>query len=290
MNARPARIAAPGAPARAARRRRLIGRTVETALLLLTLVIIVFPIGWIILTAFKWPRDVYDLKLFFEPTLNNFVIAFQPPWNLGGKLLNSVIVAAVTVVIASPIATLAAYSFSRFDFLMKRGLFLLILATQFIPAVVIILPFYLMFRDFGLLDSRIALIAINLAIVTPFAVWMIKGYMDAIPPDSEEAAMVDGATRLRVIFDIVVPTVLPGVITAAVFCFILTWNEFIFALILTRENAVTLPVGLISFRTERGDWWELIAASGIIITVPMFALALIIQRHFVKGLTMGAIR
>jgi multiple sugar transport system permease protein len=147
-----------------------------------------------------------------------------------------------------------------------------------------------MFRDFGLLDSRFALIVINLAIVTPFAVWMIKGYMDAIPTDSEEAAMVDGASRVRVIFDIVVPMVLPGVITAAVFCFILTWNEFIFALILTRENAVTLPVGLISFRTERGDWWELIAASGIIITVPMFILALIIQRHFVKGMTMGAIR
>jgi multiple sugar transport system permease protein len=276
--------------ARRARARRRIARLVETALLLATLAVIAFPIGWMILAAFKWPREVYELRLFFEPTLQNFVIAFNPPWNLGPKLFNSVIVASVTVLLAVPIATLAAYSFSRFDFLMKRGLFLLILATQFIPAVVIILPFYLMFRDFNLLDSRLALIVINLAIVTPFAVWMIKGYMDAIPTDSEEAAMVDGASRVRVIFDIVVPMALPGVITAAVFCFILTWNEFIFALILTRENAVTLPVGLISFRTERGDWWELIAASGIIITVPMFILALIIQRHFVKGMTMGAIR
>jgi multiple sugar transport system permease protein len=270
--------------------RRRLARTVESAVLVLTLVIIVFPIAWIITTAFKLPRDVYDLSIVFPPTVNNFAIAFAAPWNLGHKLLNSVIVSGVTVAIAVPIATLAAYSFSRFDFFMKRGLFLMVLATQFIPAVVIILPFFLMFRDIALLDSRTGLVIVNLAIVTPFAVWMIKGYLDAIPAESEEAALVDGAGRLRVILDIVVPMALPGMITAAVFCFILTWNEFIFALILTRENAVTLPVGLISFRTERGDWWELIAASGIIITVPMFLLAMVIQRHFVKGMTMGAVR
>jgi len=270
--------------------RRRIARAVETTVLGVTLAVIVFPIAWIVTTAFKTPRDVYDLAIVFPPTIQNFIIAFNPPWNLGGKLLNSIVISTVTVAIGVPIATLAAYSFSRFEFLMKRSLFLLVLATQFIPAVVIILPFFLMFRDVALMDTRTGLVIVNLAIVTPFAVWMIKGYLDAIPNESEEAALVDGASRLRVIFDIVVPMALPGMITAAVFCFILTWNEFIFALILTRENAVTLPVGLISFRTERGDWWELIAASGIIITVPMFLLALVIQRHFVKGMTMGAVR
>jgi multiple sugar transport system permease protein len=270
--------------------RRRLARIAETIVLLVTLAVIVFPIAWIITTAFKTPRDVYDLSLVFPPTIDNFIIAFAPPWNLGSKLVNSIVIATATVVIGIPIATLAAYSFSRFAFLMKRSLFLLVLATQFIPAVVIILPFFLMFRDVGLMDTRTGLVIVNLAIVTPFAVWMIKGYLDAIPGESEEAALVDGAGRLRVILDIVVPMALPGMITAAVFCFILTWNEFIFALILTRENAVTLPVGLISFRTERGDWWELIAASGIIITIPMFLLAMVIQRHFVKGMTMGAVR
>lgn len=270
--------------------RRRLAAIAETVVLLFTLAIIVFPIAWIITTAFKLPRDVYDLSIVFPPTLQNFVIAFDAPWNLGSKLVNSIIISTVTVGIAVPIAMLAAYSFSRFEFLMKRSLFLLVLATQFIPAVVIILPFFLMFRDLALMDTRTGLVIVNLAIVTPFAVWMIKGYLDAIPTESEEAALVDGASRVRVIFDIVVPMALPGVITAAVFCFILTWNEFIFALILTRENAVTLPVGLLSFRTERGDWWELIAASGIIITIPMFMLAMVIQRHFVKGMTMGAVR
>jgi multiple sugar transport system permease protein len=141
-----------------------------------------------------------------------------------------------------------------------------------------------------LLDTILALIVVNLAIVTPFAVWMIKGFVDAVPPESEEAALVDGATRLRVIVDIVVPTVWPGVLVAAAFCFILTWNEFLFALILSRDDAVTLPIGIVRFRTERGDLWELIAAAGILITAPMFLLAASIQRHFVRGMTGGAVK
>jgi multiple sugar transport system permease protein len=257
--------------------------------LLLALGIIVLPIAWMVLTAFKQPRDVYDLKLFFTPTLENFRLIFEPPWNIGQKLLNSLLVSLTTVAVATPAAMAAAYSFSRFDLLMKRGLFVL-LATQFIPAVVVVLPFYLLFRDLGLIDTRIALVLVNLSIVTPFATWMIKGFIDGIPIDSEEAAMVDGATRLRAMIDVVVPMILPGVIVAAVFAFILTWNEFLFALILTREDAVTLPIGIVKFRLERGDLWELMAAAGIIITIPTVFLALVIQRHFVRGLTGGAVR
>ena len=152
------------------------------------------------------------------------------------------------------------------------------------------LPFYLLFRDLGLLDTHLALVVVNLAIVTPFAVWMLKGFLDAVPTESEEAALVDGATRLRVIIDIVVPMVWPGVLVTAVFCFILTWNEFLFALILTRDDAVTLPVGITRFRTERGDLWELIAAAGILVSIPMFFLASVIQRHFVRGMTGGAVK
>jgi multiple sugar transport system permease protein len=165
-----------------------------------------------------------------------------------------------------------------------------ILLTQFIPAVVIVLPFYIMFRRFGLLDSYLALIIVDLAIVLPYAVWTIKGFIDAIPLETEEAALVDGATRLQLLWDIVVPMARPGILTAAIFCFILTWNEFLFALILTRTKVVPLSVGIIGFRMERGDLWELIAATGIIITLPMFFFALAIQRHFTKGMNLGAVR
>ena len=265
-------------------------RAVRAALLLTVLFLILFPIAWMALTAFKRPVDLLGLSLFFTPTLDNFRTIFSHPWNIGRTLWNSTVVAALTVLIAIPAATLAAYSFSRFEMRFKTGLFFLILATQFVPAVVVVLPFYLLFRDLGLLDTHWALVIVNLAIVTPFAVWMLKGFLDAVPAESEEAALVDGATRLRVIIDIVVPMVWPGVVVTTVFCFVLTWNEFLFALILTRDDAVTLPVGITRFRTERGGLWELIAAAGILISIPMFFLSSIIQRHFVTGMTGGAVK
>jgi multiple sugar transport system permease protein len=262
----------------------------QAALLLGVFGIIIFPIFWIAVTAFKLPRDVYEVSLIFPPTIDNFFAIFGPPWNLGWRLMNSLVVALVTVAIAIPLAALAAYGFSRFAYAWKRGLFFLILATQFIPAVVIVLPFYLMFRDLGLLDSRMALIIVNLAIVTPFAVWMLKGFFDAVPIECDEAALIDGASHLRILWSVVAPMALPGIIVAAVFSFILAWNEFIFALILTRSNAVTLQIGIINFRTERGDIWELMAASGFIITIPAFIATLAIQKHFAGGLNSGAVK
>jgi multiple sugar transport system permease protein len=273
-----------------ARRGRRVWRVVEVALLLLVLWLVLFPLFWMALTAFKQPRDLFGLTLFFTPTLDNFAAVFAPPWNIGRLALNSVVIASLTVAIAVPVSTLAAYAFSRFEMPGRSAMFFVILATQFVPAIVVVLPFYLLFRDLGLLDTVWALVVVNVAVVTPFAVWMIKGYIDAVPPESEEAAMVDGASRLRVLADVVVPMIWPGVLVASVFCFILTWNEFLFALILTRDDAVTLPVGIIKFRTERGDLWELVAAAGILITIPMFVLAALIQRHLVRGMTGGAVK
>ncbi len=250
------------------------------------------PIFWIALTAFKLPREVFTLDhaLVFTPTLDNFRILFQHPWNLDSKLINSAIVAVSTVAIAVPLALMAAYSFSRFDFPFKKSLFLLVIVSQFIPGAVVVLPFFLMFKEIGLLDTRTALVLVNLSIVMPYAIWMIKGFIDAVPLEIEESAKVDGASPLRVIGEIVVPAALPGVITAAVFSFTLTWNEFLFALILTKQHALTLPLGLIGFRTERGDLWELMAATGILITIPMFLISLAVQKQFVQSLTAGSVR
>lgn len=267
-----------------------LGTAFRSAALLVFLGVILFPIAWMALTAFKQPRDLFSFSLVFTPTFENFLTVFQPPWNLGRRMLNSVIVAVATVAIAIPVSVLAAYAFSRFDFMFKRGLFFLILATQFIPAVVVILPFYLMFRDLGLLDTRTGLVIVNLAIVTPFAVWMLKGFFDAVPVECDEAALIDGASRLDIVRLVIVPMAWPGIIVSSVFCFILTWNEFIFALILGRENASTLQVGLIGFRTERGDVWELMSAAGVFIVIPAFAAAIAIQKHFVAGLTGGAVK
>ena len=270
-------------------RKRLVNAVQVTLILLATFVMLV-PILWIFMAAFKNHIDVYQLKLFFTPTFENFVSVFEAPYDLGDKLVNSTIVAFVTVVFAIPIATMAAYSFSRFRLRGETVMLVTILATQFVPAVVIILPFFVMFRDIGLLDTRLGLILVNLAIVMPFAIWMIKGFIDGIPLDTEEAAMVDGSSRLQVIRNIVLPMAAPGLLTAGIFCFIIAWNEFLFALILTNKDAVTLPIGLALFKAEEGDLWNLLSAAGIIIMVPMFVMATIIRKYFVQGMTMGAVR
>jgi len=254
--------------------------------------IILLPITWLFLTAFKLPRDVYSLETAFNftPTLENLQTIFEHPWNLGNKILNSFAVAGGTVLIAIPMATMAAYAFSRFEFRFKKTIFLLVIASQFIPAAVIVLPYFLMFKQLDMLDTRSALILINMSIVLPYAVWMMKGFIDAVPLEIEESAMVDGAHRVRVIWEIVVPAALPGIITAAVFSFTLTWNEFLFALIIGKQDALTLPIGLIGFRTERGDLWELMAAGGILITAPMFLISLLVQKQFIQSLTSGSVR
>ena len=261
----------------------------QQLLVFVVIAAIILPIFWIVLTAFKQPRDVYSLTnaLWFTPTLENLQTVFQHPWNLGSKLLNSLIVASSTVLIAMPLALCAAYAFSRFEFAFKQTLFFAIIASQFIPAAVVVLPYFLMFKEFGWLDTRSGLVLVNLSIVLPYAVWMIKGFIDAVPLEMEESAMVDGASRLRVLWEMVVPAALPGVITAAVFCFTLAWNEFLFALILTKQDALTLPIGLISFRAERGDMWELMATSGMIITLPMVLISLAVHKQFIGSLTAG---
>ena len=274
----------------ATRRRKLTLQVLENGVLLLVAIVILFPIVWMVLTSFKPPIDVYKYTIYFNPTLDNFREVFGSRWQVGLKVANSLVVAVGTVVIAIPIALCAAYAFSRLQFRFKRAMFQWILLTQFIPAVVIVLPFYIMFRNFGMLDTYLALIIVDLAIVLPYAVWTIKGFIDAIPQETEEAALVDGATRLQLLWDVVVPMARPGILTAAIFCFILTWNEFLFALILTRTKVVPLSVGIMGFRMERGDLWELIAATGIIITLPMLFFALAIQRHFTKGMNLGAVR
>jgi multiple sugar transport system permease protein len=253
-------------------------------------VFIFLPVVWLTLTAFKYARDAYSTRLLFTPTLENFQAIFAPPNSFGPLTINSALVSAATVAIAIPIAAMAAYAFSRFQFRGKNALLVAVLSVQFIPPVVIVLPFFTVFRDLGLLDTRTALVILNLSFVTPFAIWMIKGFIDSLPGEIEEAAMVDGCNRLQLLRYVSVPLIMPGVITSTVFCFIQSWNEFLFALVLTRREAVTLTVGLMGLNAERGIIWEQMAAAGLIIMVPIFVLSLTIRKHFIQGITLGAVK
>ena len=265
-------------------------RLIQVAAILAITIAWLAPVVWIAATAFKAPRDVMSASLLFDPTLENFVTALGPPYFIGQRLLNSLIVTIGTLVLSIPVATAAAYAFSRFRLPGGSIWPLGLLAPQFVPGVMVIIPLFVVFRSANLLDTPLALIITNMSLVIPYAIWMIKGFIDALPQDMEEAAQIDGATRLRAIWDVVVPVAIPGIVTAAIFTFVVSWNEFFYALILTRDQAVTLPVSLMSARTDRGDAWEIMAVIGLAIMVPLILVSGLIQKHFTKGLMSGAVR
>ena len=280
----PSRTASP------ARRARARGQAIATTAIVVITVLWILPVAWIIATAFKPRVDVYSLAVLFKPTLDNVIASFQTPYLLGSRLLNSVLVTAGTLAIAIPVSTAAAYAFSRFRYPGGQAAPLVLLATQFLPPVIIVIPLFVVFRNLGLLDTRLALIIANLSFVVPYATWMIKGFFDALPPDMEEAAQIDGATRLQALWSVVVPVAIPGIATAAIFSFVVSWNEFFYALVLSRDHAVTLPVALMGARTEQGDAWDIMASMGLFIIAPMLLLSRFVQRYFAAGLTAGAVR
>lgn len=281
---------APTKAARRTKRNRRIGSISKVLAILFITSLWLLPVLWISATAFKSPADVVSLDIWFTPTLENFSKALGPNYQLGNRIWNSIIVTGGTLIVAIPASTAAAYAFSRFRFpggaIWPIGL----LATQFVPAVMIIIPLFIFFRSVGLLDTPWALILVNMSVVVPYAIWMIKGFIDALPMDMEEAAMIDGASRFRALIDVVVPVAMPGIITATIFCFVVTWNEFFYALILTSSDSVTLPVSLMSARTDKGDEWEIMAVIGLTIMVPMMLISRLVQRHFLKGLVAGAVK
>ena len=210
------------------------------------------------------------------------------------SVVNSVVVSGATILIAIPLATIAAYAFSRYLFLGNRALLIWILTTQFIPAIVVAIPFFTLFRsieifDRPLLGTQLGLIIVNMSIVLPYAIWMIKGFVDALPGEIEEAAYVDGCNDFQVLFFISLPLIRPGILVASVFAFIMSWNEFLFALIIGREMR-TMQVALMTTSGARGIMWEQMAAAGLVVMLPIFFLAMFIRKNVVYGLTMGAVK
>ncbi|WP_252502022.1 carbohydrate ABC transporter permease [Sporosarcina sp. Marseille-Q4943] len=262
----------------------------EFLLVLLVVTFLFLPILWIFITAFKTEAATYTTSLFFQATLDNFKTVLGSGFNLGKYYMNSTVVVFVTLLITIPVSILASYSLSRFQMKGKQTFMFAILATQFIPLIVNVIPFYLMFREWGLLDTTIALIIVNLGHTIPYAVWLTKGFIDRIPVDIEEAAAIDGASRFQILWRILLPLAMPGIITATVFCFVITWNEFMFALVLTQQEAVTLPVALSFFIGEKGVMWNQMAAAGIIFVLPTVIFMLLVRKQFILGMTSGGVK
>ena len=290
--ARPARSSPRSGP------RGRVRKTVEVALLAVLAVAMLFPVLWMLETSVKENRDVYAVpaKLVgFDLTLAHYRDVFVGPSggasDLSVALLNSVVVAGASTILATVLGVPAAWAYSRFTLRAKKDQLFFILSTRFMPPVVVVIPIFLMYRTLGLIDSQLGLILIYTAFNVPFTIWMMKGFVDQVPSEYEDAAMLDGHTRFQAFRRITLPLLLPGIAATAVFALIFSWNEFVYAIFLTSSREVrTAPpaiAGLIGGTTVD---WGLVAASACVFAVPVLVFAYLVRKHLVAGVTLGAVR
>ena len=270
------------------------------AIIVLFLTASLFPIAWLIITSFKPADDVMvsPPRFIFTPTLDNYIYALQKA-NFLHFIQNTILVAVVSTVIVIVLSSLASYSFARYNPGGGNILFF-ILTTKMFPAIAVVLPYFLIFRDIGNtdigkflgigLDKPGALIVSYTMFNLPFAIWLMVSFFQDIPRELEDSSRLDGYNRLQVLWRVVLPLAAPGIAVTAIFCLIFSWNEFLFAYILTRDVARTITVGVESFFTLRGILWGPVAAAATISVAPMLVFVLILQRYMVRGLTFGAVR
>lgn len=253
------------------------------------------PVYWMLTISLKSDVDQFATPppwFAFTPTLDHYYEAFVAR-GFGQYLLTSAIVSAASTLCALVIGTLAAYALARFElpWRLNRHLSLWILSTRMFPAIVTAVPLFLMMRDLRLLNTRASLIIVYTAFNLPFVVWMMRGFFADLPRDLEEAALVDGDSRLGALFRVVLPLVAPGLAATAVFCLIISWNEFLFALVLTQTDAaMTLPVGIAGRVTQYEIKWGVMSAAAAVALVPILVFALALQKYLVRGLSLGAVK
>jgi multiple sugar transport system permease protein len=253
------------------------------------------PVYWLITISFKREIDQFAVppKWFsFSPTLEHYADAFLAR-SFGQYLLNSLVVAVASTICALIIGSLAAYSLARFRLPrnLDRHLALWILSTRMFPAIVTAVPLFLIMRDLRLVNTRLSLIIVYTGFNLPFVVWMMRGFFAEVPRDLEEAALVDGDSRLGALRRVVLPLVAPGLAATAVFCLIVSWNEFLFALVLTQtDDAMTLPVGIAGRVTQYGIKWGAMSAAAVVAMIPILAFAMAMQKYLVRGLSLGAVK
>ena len=264
-------------------------------LLIPALVFALAPVYWMLTISLKTEVDQFATPppwFGFKPTLEHYYDAFVTR-SFGDYLLNSAIIAVASTACALVIGTLAAYALARFQlpWSLNRRLSVWILSTRMFPAIVTAVPLFLMMRDVRLLNTRASLIIVYTAFNLPFVVWMMRGFFDELPRDLEEAALVDGDSRLGALVRVVLPLVAPGLAATAVFCLIVSWNEFLFALVLTQTDAaMTLPVGIAGRVTQFEIKWGVMSAAASVAIVPILVFALALQKYLVRGLSMGAVK
>jgi multiple sugar transport system permease protein len=250
-----------------------------------------FPFLWMLISSIKPLRELYTVPPTWipqNPTFANYAkVIFES--NIPRYFLNSIVVSFGATALALILAIFASYGFARFRFRGKRYYQAFVLVGQLLPTAAIIVPLYIVLNWLGLINTYLGLILVYLILTLPLSVWMLIGYFKAVPVELEEAAIIDGSSRLGILFRITVPLSLPGIVAVVVYAFVTTWNEFIFALCFATDSSVkTLPIGLSEFSTEFNTDWGAVMAASVLMTLPVALIFLGMQRLFVGGLTSGA--
>lgn len=258
----------------------------------------VLPMAWMLLTSVKTQFAALQYPpewIPSEPTLEQYTRLLSPANEVGQEflhyLLNSIMVSTATTILGVVIAVPAAYAFSRFRFPGRKLLFYAVLVRNMFPAVVFLMPLFIMMKWFGLVNTAWSLILTYLTFGLPLSIWLLKGFYDNIPPQLEQAARIDGATRFQAFLFVVMPLSSPGIIATAIYSFVLAWNEYVYALTFINDKSkLTLPVGLERFFTEYATNWPGLMAASFIMSVPVVVLFLVLQKYFVRALTEGAVK
>ncbi len=286
--------------------------------------ITILPIVWIMITGFKSGPDSisYPPKVIFEPSLEGYVnlfttrtrvtpeqlAALPPPETLadrvarsrdmvivgpskfGERFMNSVIIGFGSTFLSIVLGTLAAYGFSRFKVPLKDDLLFFILSTRMMPPIAVAIPIFLMYRQLGLSDTHLGMILLYTAVNISLAVWLLKGFIDEIPREYEEAALIDGYTRFQAFVKVVLPQAATGIASTAIFCLIFAWNEYAFAVLLTSGNAQTAPPFIPTIIGIGGLDWPAVAAGATIFLMPVMIFTIMLRKHLLRGITFGAVR
>ena len=303
---------------------RPLTRRIAGALVVVYALVTMVPLVWIGLTSFKSPEDSisYPPKLVFKPTLEGYCnlfttrsrqtpeyIASLPPpsgtcdvisrsrnmviagpSNYVPRFINSLIIGFGSTFCAVALGTFAAYGFSRFKVPLADDLLFFILSTRMMPPIAVAIPIYLMYREAGLSDTRLGMILLYTAVNVSLAVWLLKGFIDEIPREYEEAAMIDGYSRFQAFWKVVLPQAATGIAATAIFCLIFAWNEYAFAVLLTSGEAQTEPPFIPIIIGEGGQDWPAVAAGTTIFLVPILVFTIVLRKHLLRGITFGAVR
>lgn len=274
-------------------RRSKVRRALEVELpVLLIIAFALLPYLWMVATSLKTEADIGAWPVRYLPTsltLEHYRTLLAKT-SFAGNLLNSFVIATGACLLGLAVSIPAAYAFSRFRFRGRRALMTQFLVINMFPIVLLIIPLFVLMRQLGLLDTFLGIILGHSTFAIPFSIWMLTSYMNAIPMELDEAARIDGATRLQALWHVVLPVVMPGIVTTGIYIFVTSWNEYLFAMMLSGPSVRTVTVALQLFIGEFSLQWGLLTAAGTLIAIPVTILFLAVQNRLASGLTAGAVK